>query len=54
MIYEGTNGIQAIDLVGRKLNSNGGQYIMYLNELVQNFIKENSELERCGTSESVW
>ena len=41
MIYEGTNGVQAIDLVGRKLNSNGGQSIMYLNELVQNFIKEN-------------
>ena len=45
MIYEGTNGDQAIDLVGRKLNSNGGQSIMYLNELVQNFIKENAELE---------
>ena len=45
MIYEGTNGVQAIDLVGRKLNSNGGQSIMYLNELVQNFIKENAELE---------
>ena len=45
MIYEGTNGVQANDLVGRKLNSNGGQSIMYLNELVQNFIKENAELE---------
>ena len=45
MIYEGTNGVQAIDLVGRKLNSKGGQSIMYLNELVQNFIKENAELE---------
>jgi len=45
MIYEGTNDVQAIDLVGRKLNSNGGQSIMYLNELVQNFIKENAELE---------
>ena len=42
MIYEGTNGVQAIDLVGRKLNSNGGQSIMYLNELVQKFIKENA------------
>ncbi len=45
MIYEGTNGIQAIDLVGRKLNSNGGKNIIYLNELVQNFITEYSELE---------
>ncbi len=27
MIYEGTNGIQALDLVGRKLASNGGRAI---------------------------
>ena len=45
MIYEGTNGIQAIDLVGRKLNSNGGKNIIYLNELVQNFLTEYSGLE---------
>ena len=45
MIYEGTNGVQAIDLVGRKLNSNGGKNIMYLSELVQNFITENSKIE---------
>ena len=46
MIYEGTNGIQAIDLVGRKLNSDGGKNIIYLNELVQNFLTEYSELEK--------
>ena len=46
MIYEGTNGIQAIDLVGRKLNSDGGKNIIYLNELVQNFLTEHSELEK--------
>ncbi len=28
MIYEGTNGIQALDLVGRKLPANGGRSIM--------------------------
>ncbi|MBN8551312.1 MAG: acyl-CoA dehydrogenase C-terminal domain-containing protein [Caulobacterales bacterium] len=28
MIYEGTNGIQALDLVGRKLPANGGRAIM--------------------------
>ncbi len=27
MIYEGTNGVQALDLVGRKLASNGGRGI---------------------------
>ena len=46
MIYEGTNGIQAIDLVGRKLNSDGGKNIIYLNELVQNFLTEYSVLEK--------
>lgn len=28
MIYEGTNGVQALDLVGRKLAANGGRGIM--------------------------
>ncbi|MGG7643763.1 acyl-CoA dehydrogenase C-terminal domain-containing protein [Rhodovulum sp. YNF3179] len=41
MIYEGTNGIQSLDLVGRKLPSRGGQAIMAFFELVKTFIKEN-------------
>ncbi|MBG7614379.1 acyl-CoA dehydrogenase C-terminal domain-containing protein [Brevundimonas sp. BAL450] len=28
MIYEGTNGVQALDLVGRKLPANGGRAVM--------------------------
>ena len=28
LIYEGTNGIQALDLVGRKLAANGGRAVM--------------------------
>ena len=28
MIYEGTNGVQALDLVGRKLAANGGRAVM--------------------------
>jgi acyl-CoA dehydrogenase len=28
MIYEGANGIQALDLVGRKLPKNGGRAVM--------------------------
>ena len=28
MIYEGTNGVQALDLVGRKLGQNGGRAVM--------------------------
>ncbi len=41
MIYEGTNGIQSLDLVGRKLGQNGGQTIMAFFEMVKEFIREN-------------
>ena len=27
LIYEGTNGVQALDLVGRKLPTNGGRAV---------------------------
>ena len=41
MIYEGTNGIQALDLVGRKLPKDGGRaMIAFLGE-VKSFIKDN-------------
>ena len=42
MIYEGANGIQALDLVGRKLGKDGGRALMaFLNE-VGAFIKDKS------------
>jgi len=41
MIYEGTNGIQSLDLVGRKLGLNGGKTVMGFFELIKSFIKEN-------------
>jgi hypothetical protein len=42
MIYEGANGIQALDLVGRKLGKDGGRALLaFLNE-VGGFIKEKS------------
>ncbi len=41
MIYEGANGIQALDLVGRKLASDGGKHVMAFFDLVKTFIKEN-------------
>ncbi len=34
MIYEGTNGVQAMDLVGRKLARNGGRAIQAFFKLV--------------------
>ena len=41
MIYEGTNGIQALDLVGRKLPSNGGRAVMSWFADVDAFVSEH-------------
>jgi hypothetical protein len=41
MIYEGANGIQALDLVGRKLPKDGGRAIMTFFNEVSQFAKEN-------------
>jgi alkylation response protein AidB-like acyl-CoA dehydrogenase len=44
-IYEGANGIQALDLVGRKLGKDGGRALMaFINE-VGSFIKDKSTEE---------
>jgi alkylation response protein AidB-like acyl-CoA dehydrogenase len=45
MIYEGANGVQAMDLVGRKLGRDGGRAIMAFYNEVGGFIKENAEDE---------
>ncbi|HWT30042.1 MAG TPA: acyl-CoA dehydrogenase C-terminal domain-containing protein, partial [Propylenella sp.] len=42
MIYEGANGIQALDLVGRKLPKDGGRAMMAFLSEVGTFLKENS------------
>ena len=44
-IYEGTNGIQALDLVGRKLGANGGRGIQAFFKYVAEIIAENKENE---------
>ena len=41
MIYEGANGIQALDLVGRKLPANGGRAIMSWFADIDAFVAEN-------------
>ena len=43
MIYEGANGIQAMDLIGRKLPKDGGRAMMAFLGEVQAFIKDNHE-----------
>ncbi len=45
MIYEGTNTIQSLDLLGRKVLSNNGAVLMKLGEEVQAFIDAEMENE---------
>jgi len=40
MIYEGANGVQALDLVGRKLTQDGGKHVMAFFDMIKSFIKE--------------
>jgi alkylation response protein AidB-like acyl-CoA dehydrogenase len=48
MIYEGTNGIQALDLVGRKLPAHMGRYLRSFFHPVANFIEANKSDENLG------
>ena len=43
MLYEGANGIQALDLVGRKLGKDGGRAIMAFFNEVQGYLKERTQ-----------
>jgi alkylation response protein AidB-like acyl-CoA dehydrogenase len=42
MIYEGANGVQALDLVGRKLAQDGGKHVMAFFDMVKSFAKETA------------
>src|SRR5690554_1414301 len=44
-IYEGTNGIQALDLMGRKTVANGGAFFKVFAEEIDDFIADNSAAE---------
>jgi alkylation response protein AidB-like acyl-CoA dehydrogenase len=45
MIYEGANGIQAMDLVGRKLAKDGGRAVMAFFNEVDSFCRDNASDE---------
>ncbi|MFH1806701.1 MAG: acyl-CoA dehydrogenase C-terminal domain-containing protein [Pseudomonadota bacterium] len=47
-IYEGTNGIQALDLVGRKLPAKAGRYLRRFFHPVQNYIEAHVSDEELG------
>ncbi|MBG07802.1 MAG: acyl-CoA dehydrogenase [Halobacteriovoraceae bacterium] len=42
MIYEGTNHIQALDLVGRKLPMHGGRLVQKFQKEIETFLQENA------------
>ena len=48
MIYEGTNGIQALDLVGRKLPAHAGRYLRSFFHPVSEFIETNKDHAEIG------
>ncbi len=43
LIYEGTNGVQALDLVGRKLAANGGRAVMSFFTEVDAYVAEHED-----------
>ena len=45
-IYEGTNGIQALDLLGRKVLGDGGKKLQKLSALLAAFVEENEGNEQ--------
>ncbi|NPD66675.1 acyl-CoA dehydrogenase [Lichenicola cladoniae] len=45
MLYEGTNGIQALDLVGRKMPAHMGRYLRRLFHPISNFIEAHRKHE---------
>ena len=45
MIYEGANGIQALDLVGRKLGKDGGRAVTAFFAEVKGFLDEHAEVQ---------
>jgi hypothetical protein len=48
MIYEGTNGVQALDLVGRKLPANVGRSLRPFFHPIARFIEENGAHAEVG------
>ncbi|MFC6592009.1 acyl-CoA dehydrogenase C-terminal domain-containing protein [Deinococcus lacus] len=48
-IYEGTNGIQSLDLLGRKVLMDGGKKLQKLAGLLQEFAEANEEDETVGS-----
>lgn len=48
MIYEGTNGIQSLDLLGRKILMDGGKKLQKLAKILEEYVEEYEEDENIG------
>jgi hypothetical protein len=48
MLYEGTTGIQAIDLLGRKVLGSGGKLLLGFTQVIDEFCEANSDAENAG------
>ncbi|OED50044.1 acyl-CoA dehydrogenase [Rhodobacteraceae bacterium (ex Bugula neritina AB1)] len=53
MIYEGANGVQALDLVGRKLGQHGGKYVLAFFDQVKTFCQENKDISETFTKDFI-
>ncbi len=53
MIYEGANGVQALDLVGRKLGQHGGKYVLAFFDMVKTFCQENKDISEDYTKDFI-
>ncbi|QDI76160.1 MULTISPECIES: acyl-CoA dehydrogenase C-terminal domain-containing protein [Leisingera] len=53
MIYEGANGVQALDLVGRKLGQHGGKYVLAFFDMVKSFCQENKDVSEDFTKDFI-
>jgi alkylation response protein AidB-like acyl-CoA dehydrogenase len=45
MIYEGTNTVQSLDLLGRKVLGDGGAKLTKFGKVIGRFVKENADVE---------
>ncbi|MEM1361162.1 MAG: acyl-CoA dehydrogenase C-terminal domain-containing protein [Pseudomonadota bacterium] len=43
MVYEGTNGVQSLDLVGRKLPADGGKAMLAFFDMIKSFCAEHKD-----------
>jgi Acyl-CoA dehydrogenases len=53
-IYEGTNGIQALDLVGRKLGQNKGMNVMNMIRRTAPPLRRRNKSRNCRNTPPIW